>query len=86
MTVNQDQLATGVEDVRTLLQADGGDIELVGVDEPTGRVDLRLILDTAECAECVLPRDMLERIGLDIIRKAAPDVATLHISDPREAG
>lgn len=31
-----------IESVRPLLQADGGDIELVGVDEQTGIVSVRL--------------------------------------------
>jgi len=31
-----------IDTIRPLLQADGGDIELVGVDEPTGVVSVRL--------------------------------------------
>ncbi len=31
-----------IEKIRPLLQADGGDIELVSVDEPTGVVSVRL--------------------------------------------
>ena len=31
-----------IEQIRPLLQADGGDIELVGVEEDTGKVSVRL--------------------------------------------
>lgn len=31
-----------IEKIRPLLQADGGDIELVGIDETTGKVSVRL--------------------------------------------
>ncbi len=31
-----------IEKIRPLLQADGGDIELVGMDETTGKVSVRL--------------------------------------------
>jgi len=31
-----------IDKIRPLLQADGGDVELVGADEPTGKVSVRL--------------------------------------------
>lgn len=37
-----DQVTAVIEKIRPLLQADGGDIELVGVDEKTGKVSVRL--------------------------------------------
>jgi Fe-S cluster biogenesis protein NfuA len=36
------QVKAVIDHIRPLLQADGGDIELVGVDEPTGTVSVRL--------------------------------------------
>ena len=65
-----------------LLQADGGDIELVAVEG--GTVHLRLLLGDAECAECVLPRPLLEQVVLDIVQRTNPDVTAVHIDDPRE--
>ena len=47
-------VTAGLAPVREVLQSDGGDIELVGVEGGTAR--LRLVLETASCAECVLPR------------------------------
>ena len=37
-----EQVRGVIDGIRPLLQADGGDIELVGVDEPTGVVSVRL--------------------------------------------
>ena len=41
-------LAT-IEVIRPVLQADGGDVELVGVDEETGVVSVRLIGELGTC-------------------------------------
>ena len=38
----KDKVAIVIDAIRPLLQADGGDIELVGVDEQTGKVSVRL--------------------------------------------
>ena len=38
----KDKVAAIIETLRPLLQADGGDIELVAVDEATGNVSVRL--------------------------------------------
>lgn len=63
--------------VRQLLQADGGDIELVGMDGATA--ELRLVIAGAECAECVLPRPMLEDVAAKLLG------VPVRIEDPREA-
>jgi len=56
----------------------------VGVDPETSAVRLRLVLEGAECRECVLPRPMLEQIVTDALRTVVPDAGTVSISDPRE--
>ena len=38
----KDKVANVIDAIRPLLQADGGDIELVSVDEETGKVSVRL--------------------------------------------
>jgi len=43
------QVQAVIEKIRPLLQADGGDIELVGVDEATGVVSVRL---QGACSGC----------------------------------
>jgi hypothetical protein len=76
-------VAVGLAPVREVLQSDGGDIELVGVDGDTAR--LRLVLETAGCAECVLPRPLLETIALQMMQPLVPGLSAVAIDDPREA-
>ena len=69
--------------VRELLQPDGADIELVGIDGSA--VHLRLRLENAACADtCVLPRAMLETIALRLMQPLMPGLTAVTIDDPRE--
>jgi len=77
-------IVPALDEVRSLVQADGGDMELVSLDDSAGTVSLRLILEGASCEECVMPRDFLEQIALDVLRKSVPAVAAVSIDDPRE--
>lgn len=83
--VDETEVNAGLAEIRRLLNADGGDMELVAVDRDQGVVHTRLVLDGIRCRECVLPRTMLERVGLDILHKLTPGVTELRIDDPREA-
>jgi hypothetical protein len=62
--------------VRDLIQLDGGDIELVS--EEGGTAHLRLLLADAECAECVMPRAVLEEVSSKLLGRP------VRIDDPRE--
>lgn len=75
--------SAGLEPVRAVLQSDGGDIELVGIEGDTAR--LRLVLEAAGCADCVLPRPMLETIALQMMGPLVPGLNAVVIDDPREA-
>ena len=75
-------IVLALDEVRSLVQADGGDMELVGLDADTVR--LRLVLEGASCEECVMPRDFLEQIALDVLKRIVPGVAAVSIDDPRE--
>jgi len=68
--------------VRELVAADGGDI-MVSATSDDG-VALRLVLDAAECAECVMPRAFLETVALDMMKTDLPALARVEIDDPRE--
>jgi Fe-S cluster biogenesis protein NfuA len=73
-----------LKNVRSYVQPDGGDIELVSLDAGTGGVNLRLVLEGANCKECVMPRAILEDIAGDVLRKSVPEVSRVTIDDPRE--
>lgn len=67
-----------------LVRADGARFELT---EPAGDdtvLRVRLVLTTGACAECVLPRPMLEAIAGDRLRQMFPGGPGVEIDDPRE--
>lgn len=57
--------------IRPMLQADGGDVELVDVDEKTGKVMVRL---TGACGSCPMSQ-MTLKMGVEAeLRKEIPEV------------
>jgi hypothetical protein len=73
----------GLAPVREILQPDGADIELVGIDGGTAL--LRLRLENAACADaCVLPRALLETLALQMMRPLVAGLTAVAIDDPRE--
>jgi hypothetical protein len=65
------------------LRADGADVLVERV--TPAQVELRLVLEDASCAECVMPADVLEPLFLDAIATAGHEVATVAIQDPRRS-
>ena len=45
---------------------------------------LRLRLEAANCAECVLPRAMLEGVATGMLQRSVPGITGVSIDDPRE--
>jgi Fe-S cluster biogenesis protein NfuA len=82
--IEESAVAEALSNVRSLVEPDGGDIELVSLDPSTGTVALRLLLEGASCQECVMPRPFLEDVAADVLRKSVPGVAAVSIDDPRE--
>jgi len=76
------EMAAALHEVRGLVSADGGDVALDAVDGTTVR--LRLVLETAHCVECVMPRPFLEQVALGVFQRNGVDAATVAIDDPRE--
>lgn len=68
----QEQLMEAIEAIRPALQADGGDISLVGVDETTGVVDVELV---GACGSCPAST-MTLRAGIERILKDRVDGVT----------
>lgn len=67
--------------VREMVAADGGDVELIDFDGSTIR--LRLVLESVECRECVMPAEFLEQVVLDKLKAALPGLVSVKIDDPR---
>lgn len=75
------QIATAIAEVQALVAADGGELVLESFDATSA--EFRLVLDTAECRECVLPAEHLEAIVLDKLKQHAPALDIVRIQDPR---
>jgi Fe-S cluster biogenesis protein NfuA len=82
MSIDEATITPALDEARALVQADGGDMKLSSIDG--GTVSLELILEGASCAECVMPREFLEQIVLDMIQQKTRDVSVVKIDDPRE--
>ena len=74
---------TAVSGIGAMLEGDGAGIEFLGFE--SGTLRLRLLLEDAECAECVVPVEMLESIALTIARRATDEVLRVTIEDERTA-
>jgi len=62
----QEQLMEAIEVIRPALQADGGDMNFVGVDEATGRVEIELVGACGSCpASTMTLKAGIERILKD---------------------
>lgn len=79
--MDQALLDEAVGELRALVALDGGDVELVSAAE--GTIALRLILEGAECRECVMPKEFLEQIALDMVSARLSEVSAVAIEDPR---
>ena len=75
-------IAAALAELRGLVSADGGDVALDAVDGTTVR--LRLVLETAHCVECVMPRPFLEQVALGVFQRNGVAADTIAIDDPRE--
>jgi len=80
--IDMNEAEVALSGVRDLVGADGGEILVASTGEDSVR--LTLVLETAECAECVMPRQFLETVALDMMRPSIPGLASVVIDDPRE--
>ena len=76
-------LAEAFGELRDLIRADGGDMVLVSAE--CGTVEIDLVLESAACADCVMPRPYLERVARDIFASYGQQPTSLTVNDPRES-
>ena len=74
-----EQLKTSLSE---LVAQDGGAIELVQF--TNNSIEFDLLLDSAECAECVMPKQFLEQVFLDQAQKIYGNLRSVLINDPRK--
>ena len=74
-----------IRQLQELIRADGGDLLVTSIDRAAGTIELSLVVEGAECIECVMPREFLEQIALTQLAEVAPDIMAVTINDPRES-
>ena len=67
----REKIEAALDTIRPFLQADGGDVELVDVDEPQGVVSVRL---TGACGGCPMSQMTLANGVEKAIREYVPEV------------
>jgi hypothetical protein len=77
--------AQALEVVKQLLLPDGADVTVADWDAVGQILRLQLVLDGVGCKDCVLPREHLEAVALDALRRANQPVVGIQIIDPRES-
>jgi hypothetical protein len=78
-----DGTGLSLEALQEDLRADGAELFVESL--AGGIAHLRLVLRDAECAECVMPREHLERVALVALRGSHPEIKRVEVHDPREA-
>tara|TARA_X000000368_G_scaffold214446_1_gene169410 strand:- start:5387 stop:5632 length:246 start_codon:yes stop_codon:yes gene_type:complete len=66
----------------TLVEQDGGIIELVQFTNDS--MEFNLLLDSAECAECVMAKQFLEEVFLAQAQTIYGNLRSVLINDPRK--
>lgn len=80
--IDREAAQQAVGAARSIVAADGGDLVITGTSDRVVR--LRLVLESAECAECVMPRAFLEKVVFDLMASELPGLGAVEIDDPRE--
>ena len=80
--MDETTITPALDELRGLVQADGADMTVTSVDGST--VNLQLVVETASCVECVMPREILEQVALNIFQRNGVDADPVVIDDPRE--
>jgi Fe-S cluster biogenesis protein NfuA len=75
-----------VDELAQMLRADGADLLLVEANPATARVHLQLVLEGANCEECVLPPDLLVETITASLARRIPEEFELVLDDPRLGG
>ena len=73
----KDRVLRALDSVRPGLQADGGDLELISVDEQ-GRVRIKL---TGNCGDCPMSKITLQQGIERILKNQVPEVTSVEAVD-----
>ena len=71
----KEKIQAAIENIRPMLQADGGDVELVGVDDGTGIVTVRL---KGACSGCPMSQMTLKNGIERMLKEQIPEVKSVE--------
>ncbi|NLG66940.1 MAG: NifU family protein [Actinobacteria bacterium] len=71
----KEQVEQALDMIRPALQNDGGDIELVGVDEATGVVSVKLV---GACVGCPMSQMTLKNGVEKVLKQVVPEVTAVE--------
>jgi len=71
----REKVQAAIDKIRPMLQADGGDVELVAVDEDSGTVSVRL---KGACAGCPMSRMTLKNGIERMLKEQVAGVKSVH--------
>ncbi|MEX2269594.1 MAG: hypothetical protein WEA75_13030 [Acidimicrobiia bacterium] len=80
-----DDVEAAVEEMGALLRLDGADLQMVGADPKTARIEVALDMSGVECEDCVMPPEMLEQMISDAVARRVQGEFELVLRDPRRA-
>jgi hypothetical protein len=82
-TVSDTTLLDAVDAVADLLRADGIELRVISVEETEPRVEVAVVLDDANCDDCVLPPDRLHDTLAAAVTSRTGRAVTVLVHDPR---
>lgn len=83
MEAETDAVRAALEEPTRVLRADGADLVLVDVEPALDRVTLRLELEGASCADCVLPPGQLRETITATLQRELRTELEIRLHDPR---
>jgi len=81
--MDEQAVASAVDETAELLRGDGADLVLVRADADLGRIELRLDLSDVACLDCVVPPDLLEQMVMAELQRKVSGAFELVLDDPR---
>lgn len=78
-----EEIEAALTEANTLLQGDGAALALVDADAKAARLRLQLDLSRVECADCIIPPDLLADVVRATFQRRIPEEFELLIDDPR---
>lgn len=83
MSVSHEAVRSAVEEAGVLLRADGADLRLLHFDAERGTVQVEVDISGSNCAECIIPPDLLAVTLTDAINRALGTPVMVIVEDSR---